>query len=146
MAQYVDGTRDSARHSVNPVDRRIREQIRASFCRLQAMGSVLCSFLPFERFQVVVDRDPLGQRGHGRAFQPVFQLRLADQHDLQQHGAAVLEVGQQTDFLQRIQRQALGLVDDEQGTLVPGTQVDQKSGESFDGGGFVDSAAIFLRM
>jgi hypothetical protein len=78
-----------------------------------------------ERTQVVARDHPLrqllevGLREHGA------QFRLADQHDLQQLALAGLQVGQQSQLLEHVDREVLRLVDDQHVVLPHGMGAQQ---------------------
>ena len=71
-----------------------------------------------ERTQMVADRDALAQLTHVLTVQLVAQLRLTNEDDLQQLLPIGLEVRQQPNLLQKVDAEALGLVDDENDIVV----------------------------
>ena len=78
-----------------------------------------------ERVQPVVDGDALAELAQLVARQVGFQLRLADEEDLQQLVAAVLQVREQPDLLQQVHGEILRLVHHQHGVLAARAHTDQ---------------------
>jgi hypothetical protein len=92
---------------------------------LQAVLDVLRGFGGRQRVQVVARNHPLRQLLHVGALQHVAQLRLADQHDLQQLALIGFQIRQQPQLLQHLRGQVLGLIDDEDVLMSLGMAVQQ---------------------
>ena len=81
------------------------------------MLDVGLGFEQIQRTQVVGGDHPLAQLHHLRALHDGAELRLAHQEALQQRVVLELEVGEHAQLLDRLGREVLGLVDDQQGAL-----------------------------
>src|SRR6266446_2607585 len=71
-----------------------------------------------QRTQMVSRGYPLAQLLEPRAAEDRPKLRLTEQKALQRHGPVEDDVGQHPKLFERLERQVLGLVDDQQDTLV----------------------------
>ena len=91
----------------------------------QPMVDVVGGLVGVERRQVIADRDPLPQLLELRRRELVAQVRLADQHDLQQLRFLGLEVREHAQLFERAEAQVLRLVDDQQHQPSGETLVDQ---------------------
>ena len=92
----------------------------------QSVPDVVRRLVGRQRVEVVARDHPLRQLLHAGLGEPVAQLRLPDQHDLQQLVGVGLEVGQQAQLLQHVRRQVLRLVDHEQAVAAGGVALQQE--------------------
>src|SRR4030095_9575516 len=101
VADQIDQTRRAARSGVDGVDRRVRELNLAVTVagNAQTTGDVSRHAIASEGRQLASYGDPLIDLTHLRKLQVRAQLRLTDEHDLQQLLAA-LEVGQDANFFE----------------------------------------------
>ena len=77
------------------------------------MGDIGSDLLLVEWFQLVADRHTLIELPHARRAQHVLEIQLAHQDDLQQLVFVRLEIRQNPDLLEDMERQVLCLVDDQ---------------------------------
>ncbi len=115
MRDDVDEARHAARVAVDQPQRAAREELR---CRRaagdpQAMADVFRGLVAVERLEVPPYRDPLVQLRQIRTAEDGAQLRLADEHDLQELLGLGLEIREQAQLLEHHRRQVLRLVDDD---------------------------------
>ena len=82
---------------------------------IQTMPHIGADLVGIERPQVATGGDPLRELAHLLPVEDLQQLRLAEQHDLQQLVAIRLEVGQQAQLFEDIDGEILRLVDDQHG-------------------------------
>src|SRR5687767_13459704 len=78
-----------------------------------------------ETTERAAEGDSLLERAELRAFELGIQLLLADQYDLQQFAAAVLQVSQQPDLFQHIPIKIVGFIYDQHGGPAGGGALDQ---------------------
>ena len=90
------------------------------------MLDVALRFLGVERADVAGGGHALPELLHLGALQDLAELGLADQEGLQQRLVAELEVRQHAQFLDRLRRQVLRLVDDQQAALALAGLADQE--------------------
>ena len=101
--------------SVQPGQRRrSKGHDRAASGNREPMHHVGAGLLLAERHQLVLDRHALLELPQLQRPQHRLQIRLADEDDLQQLLLVGLEVRQNADLLEDLQREVLRLVDDEQ--------------------------------
>ena len=84
------------------------------------MADQRARFFPIQRFQMMVDPDPLDELAEPWLPQGLAQLGLADQDELQQRLGLAVEVREHPQLLERFRVQVLRLVDDEHGALPVG--------------------------
>ena len=83
---------------------------------------------------MVAHRDPLAQLGQPPAVEPLTQLGLADQHDLQQFAPVRLQVGEEPDLFEQLRFEVLGLVDEQDDIVAPLGLLEQEPVERFEAG------------
>ena len=135
IAQQVDAARHAPRPAVDAQHGLLVEQAPAcEACHLQTVLDVLGRLWCRQRIKVVTGNHPLRQLLHVRAFEHVAQFRLADQDDLQQLALVRLQVRQQAQLLEHLQRQVLCLIDDEHVAVPFGMAAQQVTVEQVDVG------------
>ena len=98
----------------------------------QTVRDVRGGRLRVERLQLVADGDALIELPQLRRSQQRLQVQLADEDDLQQLLLVGLEIRQNADLLEHVQRQVLRLVDDEHGARLQRNQAEQEIVERVD--------------
>lgn len=94
VADGIDQPGDALAVAIDPPQGRQSEVWDAfSAGYLQAMLNVLADFQAIERFQVITDRDPLTQLPKPVIVQPIPQLGLTQQNDLEKLAFVGFEVG-----------------------------------------------------
>src|SRR6266481_8514967 len=81
----------------------------------QPVGDVAAGLVQGERRGVAPERNSLPKLPHFRAFQLLFEFRLANKDDLQKFFGRSLKIQQQPDLLQQFEGKTLGFVDDQDG-------------------------------
>src|SRR3546814_1655020 len=94
--------------------------------RLQAEPDVVAGLGLAERRDVMNGDDALAQLLEALGGELAAKLRLADQEDLQQRAALVIDVRQHAKLFQGRDRNALRLVDDEDGPHIAAMHVEQE--------------------
>ncbi len=79
------------------------------------MLDVLRNLVSVQRLEHEPPRHPLLQLTQVRTGQHRLQVRLTDEHDLKQRASRVVDVREETNLLEHIRLQMLGLVDDDDG-------------------------------
>ena len=126
VAQGVDHARCAAGVLVHPLDGALGKVHRLAPARhMNAVGDVLERLLRVERGQVVARRDALVELAQLVERQLLPQLRLADEHNLNQLVRVGLKVGKKPYLLQHLRIQVLRLVNDQHAVLAPRRRVEQ---------------------
>jgi hypothetical protein len=100
---------------VDLAQRHVREQVALRTGRdPQAVPHVLGTLRCRERCQTPTYADALAQLTQSRRLEHHVEFGLSEQDDLDQLARLGLEVGEQPDLLQRLRRERLGFVHDEQ--------------------------------
>ena len=97
------------------------------------MLDVGADFIAAQGIQMVADGNALAQLAQAVLVEPVPQLRLPHEHDLQKLPFIGFEIGQQPHLLQQLRRQVLRLVDDQDSILVALDLLEQKPVDFGDG-------------
>ena len=115
MRDHVDEARHPARDRVDRAQRRSREErrLRAAAGDRQPVAHVGSGLARRERPEVPTQRDPLVQLREIGIEEELAQLRLADKHDSEQFLGIRLEVQQQPDLLEQLDREGLRLVENQ---------------------------------
>jgi hypothetical protein len=129
MGGDVDQARYAAGVSIEQAKCRRREDVARARSPgdAQAVRDVASRLGPIEGFEMPAHGDALVQLGELRASEEQLQLRLADEHDLQQLGGLGFEVRQEPELLERRRRQVLRLVDDDHDALARELLRDEKT-------------------
>ncbi|MNF64018.1 hypothetical protein D3C84_457390 [compost metagenome] len=110
VADEVDEARDAAGEAVQGLDCPGGEDGLDTARHLQPETHIGVHILTGEWQQVVAGRDALGQLAQQGLAQHLLQLRLADEHHLQQLLLVGLQVGEQAQLLQHAGQQMLGFI------------------------------------
>src|SRR5262249_53134840 len=126
VAQQVDQPGNAARAMVDLAQRALGED-RAVLPRdVQAVAHVLAALLGVHRAEMAPDADPLPQLAQVLGGELLLQLGLTEQHDLQQLRSLGLEVREQPQLLERLGREILRLVDDQQHAAPLAARLDEE--------------------
>ena len=90
---------------------------------------------------MVAHRDALAQLAQAALVELLAQLRLADQHDLQELALVGLEVGEQAHLLEQLGLQVLRLVDEEHDVVAGLRLLEQEAVQDLEVRGAVELAA-----
>ena len=93
----------------------------------QAVPHVVVGLLPGQRGQVVARGDALGELAQVAPRQHLGELRLADEHDLDQLVGVGLEVRDEADLFEDLGGEILGLVDEEDDVLTLGSGLQEEA-------------------
>src|SRR5882762_842228 len=128
--QNVDEARQAAAGTVQRAARTRGEQRSARVARnRQAVGHVGADFVLGKPFKPVLEHDALAQLPDRRAGQFAVELRLAEQHDLQELALLRLEIRQQPQRLERLEWHRLAFVNADQHALAQPRHVEQRLGD-----------------
>ncbi len=132
LGDHIDQPRHPAGMGMDALDRQAGERKPRAAGHQQSVPQIRLGLLGIQRREVIARRDPLRQLAQIRLRQPLAQLRLAEQHDLQQLLGRGLQVGQQTHLFQRRPRQFLRLIDQYHHPLAIGIGAQQMGIQTID--------------
>ena len=113
FADVVHRTRDSGSRFPDTLEVTRREQILLQCAgALKPRLDVLLDVLGRQRLEPRADADSLPDLPHVMLSQLVFELRLPAEHDLENFLLGRFEIGQQTQILENLVIEGLGIVDD----------------------------------
>ena len=142
--QGIDFTRNSARFIENRIER-VFGQLRAAVpaCALQTVHDIGFNLVRIHGIQMMRGDNALAQLfQRRRRLHQIAKLWLAQQENLQQGRGTQLEIRQHAQFFQRIDRQILRLVHDQQAPPTSACLGMQKVLNGFQCGGFVEPACV----
>ena len=112
----IDQAWDALAVIVNPPERRTCEVGSAVTAGdMDAMLDILPHFRTLERAQMVADSDALTKLSEAMIIQPLAQLGLAHEHNLEELAVIGFEIGKQSNLFKEIEGEILGFVDDQHG-------------------------------
>ena len=127
IAEAVDDPRDPTGVLRDPAEGFRREQAGVPRAGDPETGpDILRDLVSRERLDPAAQGDPLLELAQSREGQAVPELGLAHQQDLEQLVGRRLEVREESDLLERLGRQVLGLVDDQHGVEPGPASLDQE--------------------
>jgi hypothetical protein len=132
LGDHVDQPRHATGAGMDPAHGAGLEGETLAAGDAEAVAQVGGGFGRIQRGQVEARGDPLRQLPQFRAREDLAQFRLPEQDHLQQLLGVGFQVGEQAHLFQRIDRQVLGLVDDQHHPLAVGIGLQQEAVERVD--------------
>ena len=126
VADLVDEPRDAARREVHALGRGGGEDLAGGARDLQAVVDVGGDRGGGHARQVILGGDPLGELGQARLGDQVAELGLADEHELEELVLVGVDVREHPQFLERLDREVLGLVEDQHRPPAAGVLLDEE--------------------